>query len=127
MALKIYEKPTATSDAAVVQYDVLEFEGVVASSIEALSTTGTADAASVTEEVTNITSTGAHTVTLADGVAGQKKVIRLVVDGGTVTLTPANFGNGTSLTMDDAGDSVVLSFDGTNWWIESNNGTAIVA
>lgn len=127
MALKIYEKPTATLDVAVVKYDVLEFEGVIASSIESISTTGTSDAASVTESETNITSTGAHTVTLADGVVGQKKVIRLVVDGGTVTLTPANFGNGTSLTMADAGDSVVLSFDGTSWWIESNNGTVIVA
>jgi len=62
--------------------------------------------------------------TLADGVAGQMKIVVLDTDGGNdVVITPAHFGNGTTLTLDTASDYAVFAFDGTEWWAVSHSGT----
>ena len=54
---------------------------------------------------------------------GQMKT--LVVSGaGTVTLTPANFGPGTTLTLEQ-NESAVLIWEGTNWQILSTYGGAV--
>lgn len=58
---------------------------------------------------------GAEALTLADGVAGQQLMIVMTVDGGAGTLTPANYLNGSTITFDDAGDSVHLIFTGSAW------------
>lgn len=77
---------------------------------------------------TMITSAGAHTMTLADGVyVGQKKKIVIAsVAAGTITITPANFSDGTSMTMAEILDSVELIWDGSNWNISQASGVAIV-
>lgn len=75
-----------------------------------------AGALPVTKDVIFLTTGGAEALTLADGTIGQKLKIIMVSDGGNGTLTPAHFGNGTTITFDDDGDSVELIFDGTNWW-----------
>jgi hypothetical protein len=75
------------------------------------------------QKISELTDAG----TLADGVVGQVKKIILVSDGGDGTLTPTNFGNGTTITFADAGDAVELSFDGTNWWIVGSHGSPAVA
>lgn len=75
-----------------------------------------AGALPVTKDVIFLTTGGAEALTLADGTIGQKLKIIMVSDGGAGTLTPAHFGNGTTITFDDDGDSVELIFDGTNWW-----------
>lgn len=94
---------------------------------EKVSTTGTSDSVDPDKYVSLITSTGAHTVTLADGTYdGQVKKVILSVDGGTVTLTPANFADGTSLTLADILDCVELIWDGSNWNIAQGAGLAIV-
>lgn len=94
---------------------------------EKVSTTGTADAVDPDKYLSLVTSTGAHTVTLADGTYdGQVKKVILSVDGGTVTLTPANFSDGTSLTLADILDCVELIWDGSNWNIAQGAGLAIV-
>lgn len=82
-------------------------------------------AISITSETTVLTTTGADALTLADGVAGQRKTIIMIADGGDGTLTPTNFGNGSTITFADVGDSIELEFAGTDWWIVSNNGCAI--
>ena len=83
---------------------------------QALSTTGSSDAANVTSYYTAITSTGAHTVSLADGSHnGQLKLVRLVVDGGTVTFTPDTFADGTSLALADAGDEALFRWGPSGW------------
>jgi len=64
---------------------------------------------------TEITTTGTDSFTLANGTLGQLKSISLVVDGGDATITPATFANGTSITMADANDSILLIY-GTNGW-----------
>jgi hypothetical protein len=77
-----------------------------------------AGAISVAVYKTNLTTTGVNALTLADGtVAGQLKRIQMVVDGGDGTLTPANFGSNTTVTFADAGDTVDLIWDGTNWLV----------
>ncbi len=75
--------------------------------------------------ITNLVTTGASSGALADGTKGQYKEIYLKTDGGTYTLTPANFANGTTIAFDDANDYILLYFDGTNWVVRG--GTATVA
>jgi len=79
----------------------------------------------ITTQTTIITTTGADAFSLADGTAGQRKAIIMIADGGDGTLTPTNFGNGTTITFNDAGDSILLEFAGTDWWIVANNGCTI--
>jgi len=60
--------------------------------------------------------TAANAATLADGVVkGQLKKIQLIVDGGDGTLTPTNLASGTTITFADAGDFVLLIWNGTDW------------
>ena len=82
-----------------------------------------AGAVELTSYLTKWTTTGADAGTLADGsVKGQLKKIQMIVDGGDGTLTPTHLSGGTTITFADAGDFVVLCFDGTNWvMIESGN------
>lgn len=72
------------------------------------------------ESVTELTTTGAAAVTLADGTTeGQTIQIILVVDAGDATLTPASFHDGTTLTFADAGDTAWLQWrtiGGTRAW-----------
>lgn len=80
----------------------------------------------IDEMVTNVSTnfTADLDATLADGEAGQLKVVILDTDGGNdVVITPDNFGNGTTLTLDTASDYAVFAFDGTEWWAISHSGT----
>lgn len=75
-----------------------------------------AGAINVTTFYTAWTTTGSDAGTLADGVVkGQLKKIKLIVDGGDGTLTPANLSGGTSITFADVGDYAILAFNGTAW------------
>ena len=84
-----------------------------------------AGAANVTSYYTELTTTGAAAVTLADGtVHGQLKKIQMIVDAGDATLTPASFSDGSTITFADAGDYAVLMWNAdTALWhlIESGN------
>lgn len=72
------------------------------------------------------TDAGGDAFTLADGtVVGQRKRIRLVVDGGgDGVVTPANFTD-TTITFNDAGDDVELMWDGLQWFVLANLGATI--
>lgn len=76
---------------------------------------------------TDDTGTAADQVSLADGTANQIKVIALVADteAAGLSVIPANFGPGTSVLLEDVGDSVTLQFDGTNWQLINNDGGTI--
>jgi hypothetical protein len=82
-----------------------------------------AGAITITEYLTKWTSTGVNAGTLADGVTiGQLKKIIMIVDAGDATLTPTNLDAGTTITFADAGDFVVLMWNGTDWvLIDSGN------
>jgi len=72
-------------------------------------------AINVTTLHTEITTTGADAYTLANGVAGQLKIISMKVDGGNATLTPTTLANGTTITFDDVNDSVTMIYSGLGW------------
>jgi hypothetical protein len=82
-----------------------------------------AGAITITEYLTKWTTTGANAGTLADGATiGQLKKIQMIVDAGDGTLTPTNLDNGTTITFADAGDFVVLMWNGTDWvLVDSGN------
>lgn len=88
---------------------------------------GTGGAISVANYLTTInTDAGGDAFTLADGQSGQLKKILLVVDGGgDAVITPANLSGGTTITMDDAADYVILQFNGTDWVVIENSGCTI--
>ena len=117
----------ARTDAAQTFTGTQTFAGAVVGSVQALSGPG---AVNITTLTTTFTSTGAgNALTLANGVAGQLKAVVYIAEaagGDTGVLTPTNFGNGTTITFNAVGESVLLQFLGTDWWIVSNNG-AIVA
>lgn len=98
------------------------FESIKVDSVTSLSGAG---AIPITASIVELTTTGANALTLADGVEGQELTIVMVTDGGDGTLTPSNFGNGTTATFGDAGDSLVLVFVNDAWYIKSNNGVVI--
>ena len=89
---------------------------------QALSGAGAID---VVSSITEVVTTGTNALTLADGVEGQIKFVVMKTDGGVGTITPSNFGNGTTLAMQDVGDAVILLFTNGNWYLLSNIGTTI--
>lgn len=81
----------------------------------------------LTAKIVYIDSTsGVQALTLADGAVGQQIIVKMLVDGGDSVITPANLLDGTTITFDDAGDSALLVFDGTNWGV-IGTATATVA
>ncbi len=92
-------------------------------------TAGTGGAISVANYLTTInTDAGGDTFTLVDGTqVGQMKKVLLVVDGGgDGVVTPATpFAGGTTATFNDAGDYVILQWDGSEWIVLENSGTTI--
>ena len=69
---------------------------------------------------------GALAVTLADGtVAGE---IKIFTNKGTgvMTVTPANFAQGTSFALAQY-DGCTVIWDGTNWYLVGNQGEITIA
>ena len=95
--------------------------------VQELSGAGAADTTNLITELT--TAAGAAAVTLADGTtAGQIKIITMVVDGGgTATVQPATFANGTSMAFADVNDTVMLAWANTIGWVIVSNSGAVVS
>ena len=95
--------------------------------VQALSGAGAADVTNLVTELT--TAAGAAAVTLANGTTvGQMKIITMVVDGGgTATVTPTTFANGTSMAFADVNDTVCLVWASTIGWVIVSNSGATVA
>ena len=94
--------------------------------VQALSGAGAADTVNLITELT--TAGGAAAVTLADGTtSGQMKIINMIVDGGgTATVTPTTFANGTTIAFDAVGESVTLVWNSTVGWVASSvNGATV--
>ena len=92
-------------------------------SVQTLSGAGAID---LVTGVTEVTTTAADALTLANGTVGQIKIIVMKVDGGDGTITPVTFAGGTTITMNDAGDSVMLTYATTiGWVLVANNGCTI--
>ena len=91
----------------------------------------TATAVNVTTAITLVNATSAtHSGALADGSDGQVKTIINSSTSGTnaVTITPANRGGYSSITLDKQGESVTLLFKNSKWYvIAEGNGVTINA
>tara|TARA_Y100001951_G_C11086577_1_gene154341 strand:+ start:14 stop:463 length:450 start_codon:yes stop_codon:yes gene_type:complete len=89
-----------------------------------------AGAADVTSAITNCTSSAAaQTVTLANGVQGQVKIICHIAlsNSGTIVIDPDGTGHGfANITLNAVGDSAVLMYNNVGWFIIGGN-SAVVA
>jgi len=103
------------------------YNGTITGGVQALSGAGAADLTNLVTELT--TAAGAAAVTLANGTtAGQIKIITMVVDGGgTATVTPATFANGTEIAFADVNDTVMLVWANTIGWVIVSNSGAVVS
>lgn len=75
-----------------------------------------AGAVAITSYFTDVVTTTASAITLADGTEpGQMKKIMLSTVSGDATLTPVNLAGGTTIVFSVVGDTAELVWDGTNW------------
>ena len=94
--------------------------GDVFASVQSLSGAG---AVNVTDMLTSLTSTGsAQALTLANGTAGQIKIITHTVDGGSAVLTPTTKIGFTTITFTGVGESATLIYTAAGWAIMALNG-----
>ena len=78
---------------------------------------------SISLPYSEITKGTAGAYSIADGVVGQVKYIS-VSGAGNAVITPANFGAGSTLTLQQH-ETGTLIFDGTNWQILATYGGAV--
>ena len=100
------------------------YNATITGGVQSLSGAGAVD---IVNLVTEVTTTGADALTLADGTVGQLKIITMIVDGGNGTLTPTTFANGTNITFDAVNETVCLLFANTIGWVVVSNSGATVA
>lgn len=75
--------------------------------------------------VTYVTTTGAATLTLANGSQGQIKTIVMIVDGGDAVLSPTSTLGYSNITFNSVGDSVTLQYLNNAWVVIGSNGVII--
>lgn len=100
--------------------------GPVFGTIQSLSGAGAVNLTTLTTAFTS-TATG-NALTLANGTAGQLKMIVYVAEAAgadTGILTPTNLGGYTTITFTNVGDSCLLQFIGTDWWAISVRGATL--
>ena len=85
-----------------------------------------AGAASLTLPVSYFSTAAAETATLAAGTAGQIKTFAMYADTGDMVITVTNAGwksSGTgTITFDTIGDSCILQYINSKWFVIGNNG-----
>ena len=98
-----------------------------AQSEQALTGAGAADVTSmVTAFTTDTDNSGNNAVTLANGIAGQLKILYTKVEttsGQTTVVTPATFAGGTTMTFDAVGDNALLYYSAIGWVMIGGNAT----
>jgi hypothetical protein len=119
-----FEQITKNATTGAVTSDAA-YGKAIRGGVQSLSGAGAVD---LTNLVTELTTTGANALTLADGTtSGQIKIVNMIVDGGDGTLTPATFANGTTITFNDVGESATLVWNSTIGWIASSTQGATIA
>ena len=117
----LYDAPTDQITVSTIVANTIQ--SAMIGSVQQISGPGAID---VTSYITEITTTGTDAYTLADGVAGQIKIICMIVDGGDATITPTTLATGTTITMADVNDNITLLY-GANGWVNTANQGAIIA
>ena len=101
------------------------YDATIIGGVQSLSGAGAVD---LTNLITEVTTTGADALTLADGTtSGQVKIINMIVDGGDGTLTPVTFANGTTITFDAVAESATLVWNSTIGWVATSVQGATIA
>ena len=117
-----FQSVTVSSTTGAVTVNA-SFGSDVVLSTQSLSGAGAVD---VTNAFTSLTTTGAsQALTLADGVAGEVKVIVHTVDGGSAVLTPTTKIGFSTVTFTAVGDSVMLIYTAAGWAIIGSRGVTI--
>ena len=100
--------------------------GLAQSSQAIVADGSSATAIDVTSAVTEVDASSAGApCTLADGVAGQIKIILNTSTGGTnnAVITPDNLAGGTTITLDAPGESAVCIFKASKWYVIGGTNT----
>ena len=94
------------------------------STAQALTAAGAVD---ITSAVTTVASSAAIALTLINGNAGQIKIITMITDGGTATLTPTTLNGYTTIAFDTDGDYCMLYYAGSTpgWCVIANQGCVL--
>ena len=101
------------------------YNATITGGVQSLSGAGAVD---LTNLITEVTTTGADALTLADGtISGQVKIVNMIVDGGDGTLTPVTFANGTTITFDAVAESATLVWNSTIGWVATSVQGATIA
>jgi|TARA_A100001201_G_scaffold23855_1_gene27108 hypothetical protein len=120
-----FEQITKNATTGAITTDAV-YNATIRGGVQTLSGAG---AVNLTDLITELTTgAGAAAVTLADGsTSGQIKIINHIVDGGgTATVTPTTFANGTTIAFDAVGESVTLVWNSTVGWVASSvNGATV--
>ena len=122
-----FESITKNATTGVVTTNAT-YASVLSGSRESLAGAGAASVSTITTDV-DADGTG-NVVTLANGTAGQIKIITMVSeDAGTdtVVITPATFAQGTTITLDTVGEGVVLVYNATVGWVCVGNNGGVIA
>lgn len=94
-------------------------------------TTSGAGAVAVTGSIHEVTTTGTgDALTLADGAEGQRLVVVYAAEGAggdTAVITPTNLAGGTTITLNNLGDTADLIFTAGEWYVLGLGGAAAVA
>ena len=121
-----FEQITKNTSTGAITTDAI-YNATIRGGVQTLSGAGAANLTDLITELT--TAAGAAAVTLADGsTSGQIKIINHIVDGGgTATVTPTTFANGTTIAFDAVGESVTLVWNSTVGWVATSVNGATVA
>ena len=96
--------------------------------VQRLTGSGSTEVVNLTDTVTLLITTGSsQALSLANGVEGQIKILSMVTDGGSGTVTPASFVNGTSITFDDVEDTITLLYQSTGWVVLARQNAVVNA
>lgn len=104
------------------KFTTLTINDVIVGAVQSLSGAG---AVNLTDPITELTTTAANALTLANGTVGQVKIITMIVDGGDGTLTPTTMIGGTTITFDAVGDSATLVYTSAGWAVVGISGAVV--
>ena len=117
-----FQSITINGTTGAVTVDAI-FGTAVVGAVQSLSGAG---AVNITTLVTSLTTTGSNqALTLADGAAGQLKVITHTVDGGSAILTPTTKIGFSTITFTAVGDTATLVYTAAGWAIIGSRGVTI--
>lgn len=117
-----FQSVTINSTTGAVTVDA-SFGAATVVGVQSLSGAG---AVNLTSTLTSLTTTGAaQALTLANGTAGQVKIIVHAVDGGSAVLTPTTMIGGTTVTFTNVGDSATLVYTAAGWAVVGISGAVV--